>query len=251
MSLSLFVRQLPNFSTLSHADKVKHFAWFIHVKRDKDEFQVADIRQCYDELDLDLPSNLARSIDALTEKKPPELLKKAGTYRLHMNVRNLLDGRYGKPDSTLIVEKALSELPARMSNSNERSFLEETLICYQYQAFRATIVMAWNLAYDHLLNWVLSDPTRLATFNQGIPKRNPKKAHIVIRQREDFEDLQEGEVVDVVGNVSGITANMKRLLVEKLGRRNTYAHPSTLQISKPQVDDMITDLVNNIVLRLP
>jgi hypothetical protein len=110
--------------------------------------------------------------------------------------------------------------------------------------------MAWNLAYDHLARWVLADTQRLADFNAGIPRRNPKKAHITITRREDFEELKEDEVVDVIGGLPGFSGNIKRLLKEKLGRRNTYAHPSTLVVERAQVDDMITDLVNNVVLSL-
>ncbi len=246
-----FVKRVSGFAELTHADKIKHFAWFLHAERELDVFAVQDVRGCYEAVHLDLPGNLARSVDALTEKKPPDLLKKGGKYRLHANARVALDRRYGTPDSTIVVETALSELPAKLTSGSERSYLEETLICYRYGAFRATIVMAWNLAYDHLLHWILADPTRIASFNAGIAKRNSKKSHIVIAGRADFEDLKEDEVVDIAGNVAGITDNMKRTLKEKLGRRNTYAHPSTMTIAKPQVDDMVTDLVNNIVLRLP
>jgi hypothetical protein len=149
-----------------------------------------------------------------------------------------------------VVEKALAELPGLISKEGERQFMQETLICYRNGAFRASIVMAWNLAYDHLLNWVLSDSARLNGFNLGIGKRCPKKS-LVITSREDFEELKEDEVIDIASGLPGVTSNMKKLLKEKLGRRNTYAHPSTLVVSKPQVDDMITDLVQNIVIRLP
>ena len=41
---------------------------------------------------------------------------------------------------------------------------------------------------------------------------------------------------------------MKKALKEKLGRRNTYAHPSLQTVGRPHVDEMIYDLVNNVVL---
>jgi hypothetical protein len=96
----------------------------------------------------------------------------------------------------------------------------------------------------------MADPGRLAAFNAAIPKRNAKKAHVMIAKREDFEELKEDEVVDIVGCLPDINGGTKKLLKEKLGRRNTYAHPSTLKIERAQVDDMITDLVNNVVLTL-
>lgn len=250
MSLAEFARNIPGLAGLPHAEKIKLFSWFLHEKRNQQTLRVADIRSCYSELHFDLPGNLARSIDALTEKRPPELLKQQSSYRLHANVRTEFERRFGKPQSNITVEAALASLPGKIADESERQFLEEVLVCYRYRAFRGAIVMAWNLAYDHLVRWILADVGRLSTFNQAIGKRNPKKAHIVIVRREDFEDLKEDEVIDIAANLPEITANVKRVLKEKLGRRNTYAHPSTLIIAQPQVDDMVTDLVNNVVLRL-
>jgi hypothetical protein len=82
------------------------------------------------------------------------------------------------------------------------------------------------------------------------PKRNPKKVHIVISSRQGFDELKEDEAVDIIGTLPGISNGVKKLLKEKLGRRNSYAHPSTLTVERAQVDDMITDLVNNVVLPL-
>jgi hypothetical protein len=111
--------------------------------------------------------------------------------------------------------------------------------------------MAWNLAYGHLLTWVLGDATRLAAFNQGIPARNSKKADLVVSRREDFEKLKEDEVVDIAAKLPGITDNMRRVLKEKLARRNMYAHPSSMHAERQHVDEMMLDLVNNIVLKFP
>lgn len=245
-----FVRSVPAFSGLSHSDRIKHFAWFLHHADGRETFKVADIRACYDSAHLDLPANLQRSIEALTEKKPPELLKDNGAYRLHVRIRAGFDARYGKPTNVVEVESALASLPGRLRSESEKSYLDETLVCYRHGAFRAAIVMAWNLTYDHLLNWILHDPSRLTAFNAGIAKRNPKKSFVTIARREDFEDLKEDEVVDIASTLPGITVNMKRIMKEKLGRRNTYAHPSTVSVTRAQVDDMITDLVNNVVLKL-
>jgi len=148
------------------------------------------------------------------------------------------------------VEKMLTDLPGKIADEAERTFLSEALTCYRHSAFRAAIVMTWNLAYDHVCRWILADPKRLAAFNTGIPKRNPKKAHVSITARPDFEELKEDETVDILGGVPGITDNIKNVLKEKLKRRNRYAHPSTLIVERAQVDDMITELVNNVVLHL-
>jgi hypothetical protein len=41
-----------------------------------------------------------------------------------------------------------------------------------------------------------------------------------------------------------------RILKEKLTKRNMAAHPSAVMVNEPQANDVITDLVNNVVLTL-
>jgi hypothetical protein len=250
MTLSELISQIPDFSEKNHPEKIKTFGWFLHVQRRIERFRMPDIRQCYNDSNLDLPANLGRFLDALAEKKPPELLKDSSGYRLAARVREQFDKRFGQSETVIVVEKLLSDLPGKIADEAERLFLAEALVCYRNGAFRAAIVMTWNLAYDHLLRWIMVDPVRLAQFNAGIGKRNPTKARIVVAGRDDFEELKEIEVIDIVANVPGVSGGMKKILKEKLDRRNTYAHPSILVAARSQVDDTITDLVSNVVLKL-
>ena len=55
-----------------------------------------------------------------------------------------------------------------MSDEGERLFLSEAIKCYNVKAFRAAIIMAWNLAYDRLLHWIIADQQRLVAFNSRI-----------------------------------------------------------------------------------
>jgi hypothetical protein len=144
------------------------------------------------------------------------------------------------------------DLPGKVSDQGERLFLSEALKCYHAKAFRATIVMAWNLAYDHLLHWILREPARLAAFNSKIAGRvGPKRAWFSVAKREDFEDLKEAEVLDICGT-AGLFAldNTKRVLGIQLIKRSLAAHLSLLEIGQPQADDAVYDLVNNVVLAL-
>jgi len=107
------------------------------------------------------------------------------------------------------------------------------------------------LAYSHLLYWILSDATRLANFNSAIMKRYAKKASITISRYDDFNDeLKESEVIEVCNSASLYNSNIFKILKEKLGKRNTAAHPSTVVVVQLQADDVVTDLVNNVILAL-
>jgi hypothetical protein len=144
-------------------------------------------------------------------------------------------------------------LAGKISDQAEQLFLSEALRCYRAQAFRGAIVMTWNLAYDHLLRWVLADPARLSAFNSKIVGRlGVKRAtDLMIAKREDFEDLKESEVIDICG-LAGlfVSGNIKKVLDTQLTKRNLAAHPSLHVIGQPTADDAIYDLVNNVVLTL-
>src|SRR5207248_1655436 len=136
----------------------------------------------------------------LQERTPRELLKDANGYRLEHRVREDLDGKYGSPATTIVISQLLKDLPGKISDDAERLFLSEALKCYRAEAFRAVIVMTWNLAYDHVLNWLLADQQRLASFNSKVAARvGSKRSHLQMKAREDFEDLKESEVLDICG----------------------------------------------------
>lgn len=252
MDLGDLVAQIPDFATWSHPERVKLFGWHLHAHEARQRFDQQAIRACYDALHYDKPGDVSVIFYKLQKRKPPELLRDAGGYRLEGRVRAYFDGKYGRMQSVVIVDTMLAELPGRISTEAERVFLSEALTCYRYRAFRAAIVMTWNLAYDHLLAWLLADPSRMAAFNASLPGRVGAKRAVglVLHKREDFEDLKESEVIDVCRNAHLIAKNMSTILNEKLGKRNMAAHPSTVEITYAQANDVIIDLVTNVILKL-
>src|SRR5260370_23190749 len=116
----------------------------------------------------------------LAASRPPDFVKVKGGYKLERSVRANLDAKYGVHRSIVQVSKLLADLPGKVPDLAEKNFLTEAIKCYRIEAYRACIVMTWNLAYSHLLHWILADPTRLAGFNVSIAKRNSKKASLFI-----------------------------------------------------------------------
>lgn len=250
MELTEFISLVSDFRALSVPDKILHIGWFLHAQRNRERFDVEVVRQCLNELHMEVPTNLARDVSRLAERKA--LLKDASGYRLHHDQRVAFDSKFGELPDTLLIPQLLNDLPGKISDKGERLFLSEALNCYHAKAFRATIVMAWNLAYDHLLHWILKEPARLAAFNGKIAaKVGAKRASITIVTREDFEDLKESEVLDICGS-AGLFAsnNTKRVLGIQLTKRNLAAHPSLVEIAKPHADEAVYDLVENVVLAL-
>lgn len=248
MTLAELTQLVPGLSGMSHVEKIRHFAWYLLTQEQRERFAPSDIRRCYEQLHFAQPGNMNRQVQHMTEKKPPDLLKDSKGYRLEVRPKEQLDSKYGTRPETIAVAAALQNLPGSISDEAERLFLTEALNCFKAKAFRATIVMTWNLAYDHLLNWLVA--AHLAVFNPGIAGRNAKKASLVIRKKDDFEELKESEVIDICGTTGLVNSNLKKILVEKLNKRNMAAHPSLVEIGQHQAEDFITDIVNNVIMKL-
>jgi hypothetical protein len=252
MELHEFTAVVPGFAQLSQTDQILHFGWYLHTHRGKEFFDQTAIRSCYKERNMDEP-NLSLLFRRLAERRPKVVLQSGSGFRLEARIREQLDKKYGAHETTIAVSQMLKDLIGKLSDEAERLFLSEAIKCYHVKAFRAAIVMAWNLAYDHLLHWVLADATRLAAFNARIlPRIGAKRGTgLVIAKREDFEELKEQEVLDIASAASLFASgNTKKLLDIQLTKRNLAAHPSLLAIDGPQADDTISSLVSNVVLVL-
>lgn len=248
MLLSDVVNSIPGFNSWSHSDKIKLFAWYIHSYRNRERFNQEDIRNCYDELHLEKPSNVSPYLAALQDRKPKSVLKDTKGYYLSKPVRDDLANRYGQRQAYVQVDKILQDLPKNVPDLNQRTYLDEALICFKSGAFRAAIVMCWNLCYDHLCDYVLSG--HLTAFNIQLPKSYPKAKISTISVIDDFGELKEFEILLVCKSANIISGNVYKILSEKLTRRNLAAHPTNIVFTQVQAEDFIIDLINNVVLKL-
>ncbi len=249
MDLRDLVEQVEAFDALPPREKIRLFAWHLHTNNGKELFDNASIRACYDELHLASP-NVAMYLPRFAESRPPDLIKIKGGYKLERSVRAALDAKYGVHQSVVQVSKLLADLPGKVPDLAEKSFLAEAMKCYRVDAYRACVVMTWNLAYSHLLLWILAENTRLNDFNSAIPRRFPKKPPITIGKYDEFDELKESEVIEICNTAGLVNGNIIRILKEKLGKRNTAAHQASVVVVQSQADDVVTDLVNNVVLAL-
>jgi hypothetical protein len=248
MELGDLVSQVADFDKQPPREQIRLFAWWLHVHRAKETFVSADIRACYDNLHMS-QSHIAQQLTRMVDAR--DLVKVRGNFKLERAVRTSLDARHGMHHSVVHVSKLLTHLPQQVPNVAERAFLAEALKCYRIEAYRACIVMTWNLAYSHLLDWVLADQTRLDRFNAAISRRYPKKTQLRVTSYDEFlDELKESEVLEICNTADLYNSNIFKILKDKLNRRNIVAHPSTVVVVQSQADDAVTDLVNNVVLAL-
>ena len=251
MRLRDLVDQVSAFDTAAPKEQIKLFAWWLHVHNGKELFGPAEVRNCYATLHVDEPPALATYLTRMANARPADLLREKGKYKLARQVRTGLDSSYGVHQSIVQVSKILSDLPGRIPNVDQRIFLTEALKCYKVESYRACIIMTWNLAYAHLLDWILSDRTRLDRFNAAISKRYQKITTLKITKYDEFlDELKESQVIEICNTASLFNSNIFKILKDKLDRRNIAAHPSSVVVVQSQADDVVTDLVNNVLLAL-
>jgi hypothetical protein len=248
MELREVVEQVEGFDTLPPREKIRLFAWHLHTHKGALSIDNAAIRACFSALHL-IDPNVSKYLTRMAAGG--DLVREKGGYKLARAIRTTLDAKHGIHHTVVQVSKLLADLPGNVPDLAEKIFLTEAIKCYRVEAYRACVVMSWNLAYSHLLHWILNDPKRLQNFNAGIPNRYPKKPPLTISKYDDFEELKESEVIEVCNSAGLVNGNVIRILREKLGKRNMAAHPSSVLVVQSQADDVVTDLVNNIVLVLP
>lgn len=249
MKLIELVGTISDFDAWTHSDKIKFFAWFLHRHDGKETFKASDISKCYALVNASSPSNIGSFIAAMLKRKPAEALGTASKgFRLEKRVRDALDTRFGQRPTAVYVDKLLAGLPDRIPNANQKGYLEEALVCFRNAAFRAAIVMVWNLAYDHICELVIAK--HLPDFNVQLPKSYPKADISAISKREDFEVLKESQVLQVCASANIISGNVHKIAKEKLVRRNIAAHPSSIVTTPATAEEFIRDLVENVVLQV-
>src|SRR5262245_14627004 len=107
MELRELASAVQGFSNLSHPERIKHFAWFLHTHGGKTKFDGDDIRASYDALDMEVP-NVGRELTRLVERRA--LLKDGAAYRLEHRARQALDAKYGEHETTILVSHLLKDL---------------------------------------------------------------------------------------------------------------------------------------------
>jgi hypothetical protein len=241
-----FVERIKGFNEKSLGFKIEIFSWYFHQIAGKERFSPSDILPCFDLLHLPRPSNIHGQLNALCNKKPARLLRDSSGYRLSATVRGELQRYIPVREYAGLTNTMLSDLIPKITDSAQRSFLTETVICYNHGAYRAAIVMAWNLTFSHVCDKIFQH--NLLEFNSQLLKILPKAS--VVSKRSNFEELKESKIIEIARGAGIVSATNSKILKEKLDKRNAAAHPSVAKISAVTAEEVIHDLVENILFAI-
>jgi hypothetical protein len=249
--LANFINQFEDFYSLSKTEQIDVFAYLLEEIEEMESFSPANIKNCFEVSKIkpysNIPSYLTKNIKAPHGKKPKYLKSRKG-YSLNSAFKVQLVKIIPENKLKAKASKTLRDLLATISNSEQNIFLDEAIKCFEISAYRASIVMVWNLTIDHLYEYILSKKT--TEFNTVLTANTDRRVKISsVSVKDDFGEIPEGKFVEFCRQSRIISNDVRKILEEKLGIRNTYAHPSNMILTESKTIEFIEDLINNIVLK--
>jgi hypothetical protein len=137
----------------------------------------------------------------------------------------------------------------RINSEEQRNFIGEAVACLRIDARRACIIMIWSATIDHLYEFILTH--KLNDFNAALRRRPGRYSTLIITTKEDFHDIRDQVFIEVCRSSNIISNDVRKILDEKLGIRNSCAHPSLIKIHLTKVVNFIEDLIDNVIIKYP
>lgn len=245
--LEAFALKIPEMASKAASELISYFVYFLTVVQEEEVATAAGIAECFAVLRVPAYSNisafLSRHSVAGSSKR---FIKAKGGYQLarstQLEIQKTLHSGPAKLETSLLLRSLLP----KVSEPLERAYLMEAIDCYEIGARRASILMTWLLALNHLYAHVLNKG--LSTFNAALAKDKGVKI-VAIAKIDDFGEMKEAKFIELLRAAGIVSNDVRKILDVKLGIRNSVAHPSAVSISEVKSTDFIIDLVENVVLK--
>lgn len=250
-SIENFALKVKDFVNLSSSEIIDYFIYY-HEEVYKTGVKSKDIEDYFNTLRIPKYSNissfLASNSKKSKNKKMIKLIKNGNLYFLTKQRKDEIKQNIIFDTTQLQVNNNLRELLNIITNNSEKDFLEEAIKTFEVEAYRAAVIMVWLLTLDHLFEYILS--IKLSDFNVELAKVTDRRVKVsIITSKDDFSDIPEGKFIEICRAARIISNDVRKILDEKLGIRNSCAHPSNINIGKGKVFEFIEDLVNNVILK--
>jgi hypothetical protein len=257
MTLPEFIANIGNFADFSRRSKVLLFAYYLRKYQGSIEFGCDDIKKCFKDSLLKVPSDLSRLLQDFARGRNSPLMKGGHTkhYSLARPGLNEVETYLTTKQKTevevdSILKNAipyLEKVISKVSDITQQRFLAESIACLGVDAKRATILMTWAATVAHIYDHILAH--KLTEFNNALGQRTDKYGRLKINTYDDFTEIPESVFIEVCRSAKIISNDVRKILDEKLGIRNTCAHPSGVEVHQTKVVNFIEDLVDNVITK--
>ena len=224
-AINRFYNSIKNAGSQSQTALVELFVYFLTVEAGQESVTPKQVIDCFVRCDLSAPKNVAARLSEGLTGKPPRFIKTNGGYKLQRHAREALSLKLGVETATAQTSASLRSLEHKLPEGQDKDFLKEAIDCFEVGANRATIVMAWILAIDHLFAYILTH--KLQEFNAVLAINTDRSVKIkVVTQRDDFTEMKESKFIEFCRSAKIISNDVRKILEQKLDTRNSSAHPS-------------------------
>lgn len=246
--VSRFYNSIQDAFPMTEATLCGYFGYYLTEQLGEPRFTATMIAKCFTGCDLKPPARIAPWLSEGLRGTPSRYVKVKGGYRLHRSFKAEISSKLGPERIQTKTSIELRDLEKQIPDGPKKEFLKETIDCFEVGANRATIVMCWQLVIDHLNELVLQK--HLKEFNGKLALVNDKRVKVSeVKTRDDFGDIPEGKFIELLRSAGIINNDVRKMLDEKLGIRNTAAHASTVVIRAAKATSFVEDLIENIILK--
>lgn len=240
-----FVNSIPDFDKLLVGRQTDLLAYFqlIHAKAEYvTGSTLSTLRQ---KVHLAAHPYLPQYLSDQASRKSgrsPHYVKKAKGYGLERGyVKSLEAEHLGRPASKHVSISLRAALPG-IADVNVREYLGEAIACFESGLHRSAIVMTWCVVYGLFRAWIFKN--HLTQLNAAMAGW---KVPFKLSKLDDFQDLLEGNVIELAKKIGVITREQQKTLKHLLDQRNSYAHPSakpiTPSIAEAYIDTVLSEVI--------
>ncbi|MBL8159478.1 hypothetical protein JNJ66_03400 [Candidatus Saccharibacteria bacterium] len=246
MQVTTFVDKFDDFVSWSRTQQVDYIAYYLTADNET-SLTAADIDDTMHDLHLKPYRRTRQYLSENASSTKGKYVKiKSGGYRLTKAKYDEIDRLVKQEPVKVSISTQLTDIVSQVSDNNEKNFLIEALNCYRIEAYRAFIIMVWIVVINHLQMYIFAND--LGAFNTALTKSPDRKVKKIVNY-DDFSDLSESKLIELARSANIISSDVRKLLDEKLGTRNSAAHPSGIKIGGHKATEFAIDVVNNVLLK--
>ncbi|WP_404986576.1 hypothetical protein ACI513_05830 [Chryseobacterium sp. M5] len=245
--LNAFIKTVNDFDNIKSSEQIDYFSYYLIRKKNAENIKPKNISDCFSELHIPAYSNISKYLSDNSKKikgYQKYIKNKDSAYKLTKQHITELEKNIVVDQHVASVTKSLNLLLDKITNTSEKAYLEEAILTFEVKAYRASIIMVWLLTVDHLYEYILNN--KMSDFITALRNANIKKS---IHSKDDFGEIKESQFIEICKSSGIISNDVRKILETKLGIRNSFAHPSNINLPKSKALEFIEDLVENVILK--
>lgn len=247
LTLQAFIAKFDDFTKWPQTKQVDYVSYYLIEEKSYTGVTGSDLQKAFQDAHLKQYKRVSAYLSENASDRNGKYIKaNGGGYRLTLAKYNEIDRLVKQEPTKVAVSTQLTDLVEKIEESNEKGFLTEAINCYRIEAYRGFIIMVWIVTIDHLQKYIFAN--YLPDFNTALSKSPDKKVKKIVNY-EDFADLQENKLIELSRSAGVISHDVRKLLDEKLGVRNSAAHPSGIKFSGHKATEFALDLIDNVLLK--